>query len=105
MISTTADLDRFFSGLLGGKLLSPGTLSAMRETVATGTIFDYGLGLQRFTLPCGETATGHGGRLLGYLTYSLCTDDGRVATLGYSPYLRGATEAEVAGILSAALCS
>lgn len=105
MISTTADLNRFFGALLGGKLLSPGTLSAMRETVATGTIFEYGLGLQKFTLPCGEAATGHGGQLLGYMTYSLRTDDGRVATLSYNPYLRSASEAEIAGILGAALCA
>lgn len=104
MISTTADLNRFFGALLGGRLTSPESLRAMRETVATGTIFTYGLGLQKFALPCGVSATGHGGQLLGYLTYSLRADDGRVATLNYNPYKRGATQEEVTAILATALC-
>ncbi|MBB6033260.1 serine hydrolase domain-containing protein [Phytomonospora endophytica] len=104
MISTTADLNRFFGALLGGRLTSPEALQAMRTTVPTGTIFEYGLGLQEFALPCGTTATGHGGQLLGYLTYSLRTDDGRVATLNYNPYERGATQEEITSILATALC-
>ncbi|MEV0650344.1 serine hydrolase domain-containing protein [Phytomonospora sp. NPDC050363] len=105
MISTTADLNRFFTALLSGRLTSRESLREMRQTVATGTpLFEYGLGLQEYPLPCGKSAFGHGGQLLGYLTYSLRTDDGRVATLSYNPYLRGATQDEIVGILAGALC-
>ncbi|MEV4159247.1 serine hydrolase domain-containing protein [Nonomuraea dietziae] len=46
MISTAADLERFVSALLGGKLISKTSLQAMRTTVETGAGFGYGLGLQ-----------------------------------------------------------
>ncbi|MCP2165940.1 serine hydrolase domain-containing protein [Goodfellowiella coeruleoviolacea] len=86
MISTTADLNRFFAALLGGRLTSPASLAAMKDTVETGTMFRYGLGLQRFDLPCGTSVYGHGGELLGYLTYATRADSGRQFTLTYNPY-------------------
>jgi D-alanyl-D-alanine carboxypeptidase len=85
MISTADDLNRFFDALLGGRLTSAASLAAMKETAATGTIFAYGLGLQRFDLPCGRSVWGHGGELIGYLTYATRAEDGRRATLSYNP--------------------
>lgn len=41
--------------------------------------FHYGLGLERFDLPCGGQLWGHGGQLLGYVTYR--RDDGRSLTM------------------------
>jgi D-alanyl-D-alanine carboxypeptidase len=84
MISTTSDLNRFFEALLGGRLLSSATLGEMRGYVAATPLFDYGLGLQRFHLPCSKTIEGHSGELLGYTTYSLhSTTVG--TTLSYNP--------------------
>ncbi|SHF01145.1 serine hydrolase domain-containing protein [Streptoalloteichus hindustanus] len=104
MISTTADLNRFFDALLGGRLTSPASLAAMRQTVETGTTFRYGLGLQQFDLPCGRSVFGHGGELLGYLTYATRAADGRQATLSFNPY-RGKPPAEaVINIFAAAYC-
>lgn len=81
MISTQADLATFFDALLGGRLLSDKTLAEMRRTVPMGSGFHYGLGLERFDLPCGGQIWGHGGQLLGYVTYAYRRDDGRGFTL------------------------
>ncbi|TDB86349.1 class A beta-lactamase-related serine hydrolase [Actinomadura sp. 7K534] len=81
MISTTRDLSRFLDGLLGGRLLSPAMLQAMRTTHPTSAGFAYGLGLQEYPLPCGNSMTGHSGQLIGYTTYALRSDDGRQMNL------------------------
>jgi D-alanyl-D-alanine carboxypeptidase len=86
MISTASDLDRFFAALLGGELTSAAALTAMRDTVETGQIFRYGLGIQQYDLPCGTTVLGHGGELLGFLTYAMASPEGdRQLTLSYNP--------------------
>ncbi|WP_207211862.1 serine hydrolase domain-containing protein [Promicromonospora panici] len=81
MISTTYDLQAFFEALLGGNLISEESLAQMRTTVPMGMGFHYGLGLERFDLPCGGPLWGHGGQLLGYVTYAYRRDDGRSLTM------------------------
>ncbi|MFD3706789.1 serine hydrolase domain-containing protein [Nocardia sp. NPDC058658] len=81
MLSTTADLDAFFAALLDGRLMSPAALDRMRETVPMGMGFHYGLGLQRFGPPCGDDLWGHGGELLGYVTYAFRSTGGRSMTM------------------------
>ncbi|MFD4369492.1 serine hydrolase domain-containing protein [Rhodococcus sp. NPDC058521] len=81
MISTTSDLSEFFDSLLGGRLLTAASLDEMRTTVPMGMGFRYGLGLESFDLPCGKQIWGHGGQLLGYVTYAYREDDGRTFTL------------------------
>ncbi len=58
VVSTAADLDRFFTRLLGSRL-------GQRMRPAAGA--RYGLGLARFETPCGSVV-GHTGNLLGTLT-------------------------------------
>jgi D-alanyl-D-alanine carboxypeptidase len=84
LISTTADLDRFFTALLGGKLLRPAQLAEMRKTVPVATELQrvwpgarYGLGLIQRPLPCGGTYSGHGGDILGFMTRTGVTADGK----------------------------
>ncbi|MEV4493206.1 serine hydrolase domain-containing protein [Micromonospora coxensis] len=86
LISTAADLDRFFRALLGGRLLRPAELARMRTTVP----FDpevpeaggYGLGLIRLALPGGDH-WGHDGVVFGHSTISLHSPDGtRQVTVG-----------------------
>jgi D-alanyl-D-alanine carboxypeptidase len=106
MISTASDLGRFFSALLAGELTSAAALSAMRDTVETGQVFRYGLGLQQYDLPCGTTVLGHGGELLGFLTYAMASaDGGRQLALSYNP-LRSAdgTSGTVLGLFADAFC-
>ncbi|MEU0988405.1 serine hydrolase domain-containing protein [Streptomyces sp. NPDC005953] len=76
IISSAGDLNRFFSALMKGKLLSPRQLKAMK-TVTPGS--DYGLGLERLTASCGKTLWGHGGSWVGSLSYAVATEDGRHA--------------------------
>ncbi|PSL53435.1 D-alanyl-D-alanine carboxypeptidase [Saccharothrix carnea] len=105
MISTAEDLNRFFDALLSGRLTSAASLDAMRQTVDdTGTIFAYGLGLQRFDLPCGRSIWGHGGELIGYRTYATRADDGTRATLSYNPLPADVPGEEVIGLLASVHC-
>ncbi|QQQ80713.1 beta-lactamase family protein [Saccharothrix sp. 6-C] len=105
MISTAEDLNRFFDALLSGRLTSAASLDAMRRTVDdTGTIFAYGLGLQRFDLPCGRSVWGHGGELIGYLTYATRADDGTRATLSYNPLPAEAPATAVMGVFTSIYC-
>ena len=72
MVSTTADLARFYQALLGGRLLSPELLQAMQTTVDASRQFGhgtgYGLGLMVLRQGCGVEIWGHGGALAGYRT-------------------------------------
>ncbi|MFE2751835.1 serine hydrolase domain-containing protein [Actinosynnema sp. NPDC059335] len=105
MISTADDLNRFFDALLSGRLTSAASLDAMRQTREdTGTVFAYGLGLQRFDLPCGRSVWGHGGELLGYRTYATRADDGTRATLSYNPLPADVPGDAVVDLFSAIYC-
>jgi D-alanyl-D-alanine carboxypeptidase len=67
VISTTGDMHRYISALVGGELFaSPGTLALMQETVPSpipGTE-GYGLGLVRIA----GDVWGHGGQTLGFIS-------------------------------------
>ncbi|MEV1168405.1 serine hydrolase domain-containing protein [Nonomuraea sp. NPDC049784] len=103
MISTTADLERFMSALLSGKLTSAASLRAMRTTVETGAGFAYGLGLQAYTLPCGRV-WGHSGELIGYLTFAFRSDSGKSMTMSINPSTRNPSTEEVMSIATKAFC-
>ncbi|HET9380079.1 MAG TPA: serine hydrolase domain-containing protein [Streptomyces sp.] len=76
MISSAGDLNRFFTALLGGRLLPERQLTEMTTTVAdTG----YGLGLVKRTLSCGVTVWGHDGTIHGFSSDAVATRDGRHA--------------------------
>ncbi|WP_369202588.1 serine hydrolase domain-containing protein [Streptomyces sp. PU-14G] len=86
LVTTPRDLNRFFSALLGGEVLDAAELEEMTTTVpaAEGSVTpntEYGLGLFRTPLSCGEELWGHGGSIHGYETFSGVTDDGRAATV------------------------
>ncbi|PHB88354.1 D-alanyl-D-alanine carboxypeptidase, partial [Bacillus wiedmannii] len=70
MISTADDLNKFFSYLLGGKLLKEQQLKQMLTTVPTGRegIDGYGLGIYETKLPSGVSIWGHTGGILGFTT-------------------------------------
>lgn len=86
LVSTTADLTTFLRALLGGRLLHPAELAAMRQTTAHGEGRTYGLGLQRVDTPCGPF-WGHTGDIPGYRTTMLSSPDGqRQVAAATSPY-------------------
>jgi D-alanyl-D-alanine carboxypeptidase len=87
MISTTGDLTRFFSALLGGKLLRPAQLAEMKTTVRAASLDPvwpgarYGLGLMEIPLTCGGVYYSHAGDLSGYTTRDGVSADGRHAVV------------------------
>ncbi|MFE6499271.1 serine hydrolase domain-containing protein [Kitasatospora sp. NPDC057738] len=87
LVSTPSDLNRFFSALMGGRLLGPAQLAEMKTTVrmpdeaASSPGEEYGLGLSRRPLSCGGVAWGHGGAMPGFHTLPGVTEDGRAATI------------------------
>ncbi|MGW8377314.1 serine hydrolase domain-containing protein [Streptomyces sp. ODS28] len=80
MISTSADLNRFYSALLRGRLLDARHLAAMKTTVPAEAEHPgarYGLGLIERRLSCGRTVWGHTGGIVGSATEAVTTADGR----------------------------
>ncbi|MFF9484675.1 serine hydrolase domain-containing protein [Streptomyces sp. NPDC014676] len=75
LVTTLADLDRFYAALLGGELLPPRRLREMLDTRAAHG--SYGMGLFPVTLPCGTTVWGHNGRISGSYVRTAATVDGR----------------------------
>ncbi|MFI6170462.1 serine hydrolase domain-containing protein [Nocardia sp. NPDC051052] len=71
MVGTGADLNRFFTALLDGKLLPPAQLAQMKtvEVIDEQAGMAYGLGLARMTMHCGKELWGHTGGVPGFLTF------------------------------------
>ena len=110
MVSSTADLARFYQALLGGQLLGPNLLKAMQTTVDAseqfGTGAGYGLGLLRLPLGCGGQVWGHGGEIAGYATVAFSTQDAArqlVLMDNLLPAPGGAVQAAVGNALSQGL--
>jgi D-alanyl-D-alanine carboxypeptidase len=81
IVSTAQDLARFHSALMSGKVVSPESLFAMKQTVETGGEVEDGLGMFASKLPCGRF-WGHDGGILDYTTQVAASEDGeRVAVI------------------------
>jgi D-alanyl-D-alanine carboxypeptidase len=76
LVSNGDDVTRFFSRLLGGKLLRPDLLTAMKTAAPRST---YGLGLERVPTGCGGQAFGHVGDFPGYRSVAYALPNGRRA--------------------------
>jgi D-alanyl-D-alanine carboxypeptidase len=81
LISTVADLNRFFCLLLAGEIVSRSSLAQMRSTVPVisqeGKVIDYGLGLHPMDPPGQAAFWGHGGTVWGGGAMSMTRADGR----------------------------
>ncbi|MFE5819735.1 serine hydrolase domain-containing protein [Streptomyces sp. NPDC056479] len=75
LVTTLADLDRFYAALLGGRLLPPRGLREMLDTRAAHG--SYGMGLFPVKLRCGTVVWGHNGRISGSYVRSAATVGGR----------------------------
>ena len=75
LVTTLADLDRFYAALFSGELLPPRRLREMRDTRTAHGL--YGMGLFPVKLPCGTTVWGHNGRINGSYVRTAATVDGR----------------------------
>lgn len=80
LISTTADLNRFYARLLAGEIVSPASLAQMRRTVPVisqeGKTIAYGLGLHPTETPGQATFWGHGGTVWGAGALAMTRADG-----------------------------
>ncbi|MFF4125479.1 D-alanyl-D-alanine carboxypeptidase [Microbispora rosea] len=109
MVSTPAEINRFFGAVVDGKLLRPEQLKEMRRTVAVSPRapgMGYGLGLFRRPLKCGGQSWGHGGEIPGYSTWNSVTDDGRAAAIAVTrtPLPSDAAEKHLDAAIQTALC-
>ncbi|MGW6061523.1 serine hydrolase domain-containing protein [Streptomyces sp. NPDC055189] len=79
MISDSADLNRFYTALLRGKLLPKKQLAEMKQTVEQNPEKPenrYGLGLVSRETSCGTVVWGNGGDIQGSTTMTLATERG-----------------------------
>ncbi|GAA4809543.1 serine hydrolase domain-containing protein [Streptomyces ziwulingensis] len=75
LVTTLADLNRFYAALLGGELLPPHWLREMLDTRAAHGA--YGMGVFPLVLPCGVPVWGHNGRIPGSRVRTAASVDGR----------------------------
>ncbi|MFF9807172.1 serine hydrolase domain-containing protein [Streptomyces coeruleorubidus] len=75
LVTTLADLDRFYAALLGGRLLPSHEMREMFDTRAAHGA--YGMGLFPEKLPCGTTVWGHNGHISGSYVRTAATVGGR----------------------------
>jgi D-alanyl-D-alanine carboxypeptidase len=105
LVSTAPDLSRFFQALMSGRLLPRAILRQMLTTVDTEGGLSYGLGIFRFTTPCG-TVWGHGGLVFGYASYAVTDDSGTRSAIVLVPTLvEGALAAALDKAQVAAVCT
>ncbi|MFE6839956.1 serine hydrolase domain-containing protein [Streptomyces sp. NPDC057705] len=80
LISTVADLNRFFGMLLAGEIVSPSSLAQMQRTVPVISqerkTIDYGLGLYPMDGPGQGVFWGHGGSVWGGGALAMTRADG-----------------------------
>ncbi|WP_260189492.1 serine hydrolase domain-containing protein [Actinophytocola gossypii] len=78
LVSTVADLNRFYGLLLAGEIVAESSLAEMRRTVRVvsqeGEVIDYGLGLH--PMEPGTAFWGHGGTVWGGGTMAMTRADG-----------------------------
>lgn len=86
LVSTMADLETFYRALLTGKLVDRAGLAEMENTVpeGDGSTGQYGLGIYKVTLPCGDF-WGHDGAVFGMGTLVISSPNGkRQVDLGWN---------------------
>ncbi|MFE1951947.1 serine hydrolase domain-containing protein [Streptomyces sp. NPDC059524] len=80
LISTVADLNRFYRLLLAGEIVSPASLARMQRTGPVishaGTMIEYGLGLYPMKEPGQPTFWGNGGSVWGGGALAMIRVDG-----------------------------
>ncbi|MGW4063987.1 serine hydrolase domain-containing protein [Amycolatopsis sp. NPDC004747] len=108
LVSTPADLDRFYGALLGGRLLRPAELAEMRRTVPADLGIPgagYGLGLGSVPLSCG-VVWGHEGGIIGFTNFAGVGPKDRRATVVLNENPTPAdTGAHLIAAVDAAVCS
>ncbi|MFI5499707.1 serine hydrolase domain-containing protein [Nocardia asteroides] len=103
LVSTGADLNRFFTALREGRVVPLAQLRQMLDGVdmGNGDGMSYGLGVGYAQLPCGARFVGHVGGVRGFTTVAGATEGGRAVTFSYT----GTPAAQdIGALLTHALC-
>ncbi|MEU8901629.1 serine hydrolase domain-containing protein [Nocardia sp. NPDC048505] len=102
LVSTGADLNRFYTALLAGRVVPPAMLTQMLDGVdmGNGDGMSYGLGVGYTELPCGRYV-GHVGGVRGFTAVSGATAAGRAVTFSFTGT---PADADLGGLLTRALC-
>ncbi|MFB6890997.1 hypothetical protein ACFCX4_16995 [Kitasatospora sp. NPDC056327] len=106
-VSSPADLNRFFSAVVGGEPMPAARPARMRTTVPAeylGPGARHDLGPAARPLSCGGLSWGHGGTLPGYATRGGATEDGRAVNIAVTGGPSPEAERRVADAADAALC-
>jgi len=81
LISTVADLNRFYGLLLAGEIVNLSSLAQMQRTVPVisfdGKTIEYGLGLHKMEIPGHGTFWGHDGTVWGAGALTMTRADGK----------------------------
>lgn len=78
ILSSSGDLNRFYSALLAGRVLPAKQLAEMKTTVPAEIVGGrYGLGLIESELSCGVRIWGHSGGIHGSSSVAFTTTDGK----------------------------
>ncbi|MFG1771850.1 serine hydrolase domain-containing protein [Nocardia salmonicida] len=103
LVSTGADVNRFFLALLAGQVVAEPQLRQMLDGIdmGNGDGMSYGLGLGYTPLPCGAQFVGHIGGVPGFSTVAGATRAGRAVTIVYTGT---SSSVDLGGILTHALC-
>ncbi|MET8284455.1 serine hydrolase domain-containing protein [Streptomyces sp. NPDC051639] len=105
VISSTRDLNTFFSSLMAGKLMSAAQLAQMQKWTTVNSTQGYGLGLRRRDLSCGVSVYGHTGTVQGYYTYAFTSKDGKRSVTSLANTSNNADVLNtMAGTLESAFC-
>ncbi len=81
IVSTPAEVVRFFDALFDGTLLDPHHLAAMLDMQPVDATRGYGCGLHRYTWPDGRHLYGHRGAVPGFTSAALRSTTGRTLVL------------------------
>ncbi|KAF0846933.1 D-alanyl-D-alanine carboxypeptidase [Nocardia caishijiensis] len=86
LVSTGADLNRFYLALVSGQVVPPAQLRHMLDGVdmGEGNGMSYGLGIGYTQLPCGTRFIGHTGNVRGFGAIAGATTTGRAFTYSYT---------------------
>lgn len=104
LISTTADLDRFFAALLRGRLLPPHLLAEMTRPGVDGSPYGFGMFLKETA--CGVPIYGNDGDALSYPAWSYSTLDARrQVTIALTPDFRADLDDTIDDYLDQVFCT
>ncbi|WP_067685993.1 serine hydrolase domain-containing protein [Nocardia jejuensis] len=83
LVSTGADLNRFYLALLAGRIVADAQLGEMLAPASRmpDSTMNYGMGIGSTQLSCGAEYFGHTGGIAGFVTIAGATREGRAVTL------------------------